>query len=79
MPPQDERLPFVDPSVLHLIQKGGGGCQMTSMIKGALGGCKVTLNFLNMTKLVMLADATVFVRCPDNAVLEIIEDTDDFQ
>jgi len=69
----------VDPSVLHLIQKGGGGCQMTSIISGALGGCKVTLNFFRMTKLEMLEDATVFVRLPDKAVLDIIEETEDFQ
>jgi len=52
---------------------------MTSIISGALGGCKVTLNFFRMTKLEMLEDATVFVRLPDKAVLDIIEETEDFQ
>ena len=79
IPPQEERLPFVDPSVLHLIQKGGGGCQMTSIINGALGECKVTLNFFRITKLEMLADATYFVWFLDNVVFGIIKEMEDFQ
>lgn len=42
------------------------------MILGALGGCKVTMNFLRIIKLEMLADATLLDKLLDNDVLEMI-------
>ena len=39
MPLQEDMMPEVEPSMLHFVQKGGGGgCQITSIILGALGG-----------------------------------------
>jgi len=38
MPPQDDKLPDVEPSVLHFVQFKGGGCHISSIILGALGG-----------------------------------------
>jgi hypothetical protein len=60
--------------VLHLIQEGKGGLQITSLIFGAFGGCKLTLNFLRITKFEMLADATTFDKFPDKQVLAMTLD-----
>lgn len=76
--PQEDMFPLVEPSVLHLTQFGEGGCQITSMIFGALGGWRMTLNFFSITKFDMLGDATDFDRFPDSAVLEIIVAIDVF-
>jgi hypothetical protein len=38
IPPQADALGVEAPSVLHLIHKGGGGFQMTSLRKEGLGG-----------------------------------------
>lgn len=48
IPPQEDWLLFVDPSVLHFIQFGDSGIQITSITWGAQGGCSFTLNFLNI-------------------------------
>jgi len=45
---------------------------MTSMILGALGGWRVTLNFFRITKFDMLAEATTLKRFPERAVLDKI-------
>jgi len=59
--------------VLHLVQFGKGGCQITSMTFGALGGFNFTPNFLNCMKLDTLLTTTDFERLPDKVVLEARE------
>ena len=52
IPPQEEMpgLPIEAPSMLHLIQLKIGGCHTTSIILGALGGMRKTLNALRIVK-----------------------------
>jgi len=45
IPPQDDKFPLVEPLVLHLVQIGGGGCHMTSITLGGIGGCSLNLTF----------------------------------
>jgi len=55
------------------VQFGKGGCQITSITFGALGGFNFTPNFLNYMKLDTLVKVTNFERLPNKAVLEAIE------
>jgi len=43
-------LPIEAPSMLHLIQLKIGGCHVTSIILGELGGMRKTLNDLRIVK-----------------------------
>jgi len=76
IPPQEAVREDEAPSVLHLIQWGMGGCQVTSMIWGALGGCKLILNFLMRANSLILEEAVAFVRLTESAMLEIIHATE---
>lgn len=65
MPPQDDvhGLPEEAPSVLHLIQLRGGGCQITLVIKGSLGCLMLTLKILRMVKsLIELLEALLVLQ-----------------
>jgi hypothetical protein len=67
-----------DPSVLHLIQEGEGAFQKTSLMTGALGGCKVMLNFFNKTKS-DIETQVALVQLPTRLIFDIIEEIELFQ
>jgi hypothetical protein len=64
--------------VLHLTQKGGGGCQMNSLTQRVLGGCNLTLNSPGIEKSKTVLDTQFKVLLVENETLAIIEDKEDF-
>ena len=72
IPPQEEFVVFEAPSVLHFTQLAMGGCQITSLMTGALGGCMLILNFFKMTRSLTEELEAFEVLFLDRATLEIM-------
>jgi len=79
IPPQADVREFDELPILHLIHSKIGGCHMTYMIWGALGGCTLTLNFFRMIKSAIADDATVEDWLPMKALFAMIEEIELFQ
>jgi len=57
--------PDAAPSVLHFIQSKNGGCQITSIVVGGLGGLMLTLKALRSTKSEIEEEDTLLVKLPE--------------